>query len=155
VSFPWEKWDKRLRALAAEGLSASEIADRLCRESRLSLSRNGVIGRAHRKRIALTRGAGPRKRAERAAAVQAPTMVKKFTPAKAPLLPRARQSQPVAPTPVPVERDVARHSILTLGETCCRWIVGDPRTPFEAIYCGGRTIDELPYCGAHARKAYG
>ncbi len=155
MSFPWEKWDARLRALAAEGLSASEIADRLCRESRLSVSRNGVIGRAHRKHIALTRGTGPRKRAVRAAAVQATAKVKKFTPAKAPLLPRARQSQPVALTPVPVERDVGCRSILTLGETCCRWIVGDPRTPFADIYCGERTIDELPYCGAHACKAYG
>ena len=46
-----------------------------------------------------------------------------------------------------------RCSILELSEEKCHWPIGDPGTP-EFFFCGGRSIDGLPYCGYHSRIAY-
>jgi GcrA cell cycle regulator len=42
---------------------------------------------------------------------------------------------------------------LELNEDTCRWPIGDPATP-EFIFCGGKPLTGLPYCGYHSRVAY-
>jgi GcrA cell cycle regulator len=46
-----------------------------------------------------------------------------------------------------------RCTILELGEGKCRWPIGDPSAA-DFFFCGGKTIEGLPYCGYHARIAY-
>ena len=46
-----------------------------------------------------------------------------------------------------------RCSILELSEDKCHWPIGDPGTP-DFFFCGGKTIEGLPYCGYHSRVAY-
>jgi len=46
-----------------------------------------------------------------------------------------------------------RCSILELTEAKCHWPIGDPSSP-DFFFCGGKTIEGLPYCGYHSRIAY-
>jgi len=46
-----------------------------------------------------------------------------------------------------------RCSILELNECTCRWPIGDPSAA-DFFFCGGKTLDGLPYCGYHSRIAY-
>jgi len=46
-----------------------------------------------------------------------------------------------------------RCTILELTESKCKWPIGDPSSP-DFFFCGGRSIEGLPYCGYHARIAY-
>ena len=46
-----------------------------------------------------------------------------------------------------------RCTILELSESKCRWPIGDPSSP-DFFFCGGKTIEGLPYCGHHSRIAY-
>jgi GcrA cell cycle regulator len=40
-----------------------------------------------------------------------------------------------------------------LNDSKCHWPIGDPSSA-EFFFCGGRTIEGLPYCGYHSRIAY-
>jgi GcrA cell cycle regulator len=46
-----------------------------------------------------------------------------------------------------------RCSILELNDAKCHWPIGDPSSA-EFFFCGGKTIEGLPYCGYHSRIAY-
>jgi GcrA cell cycle regulator len=46
-----------------------------------------------------------------------------------------------------------RRTILELTENTCRWPVGDPGSP-DFFFCGGNTVNSLPYCSHHSRVAY-
>lgn len=46
-----------------------------------------------------------------------------------------------------------RKSIERLGETDCRFVVGDPQS-FDWYYCGGKALDGKPYCAAHYLRCY-
>jgi GcrA cell cycle regulator len=62
----------------------------------------------------------------------------------------------VAAEPQVVENIVPmgqRCSILELNESTCRWPIGDP-SAVDFFFCGGKTIEGLPYCGFHSRIAY-
>jgi GcrA cell cycle regulator len=145
------KW---LKKLWADGLSASQIAAELG-----GVSRNSVIGKVHRlglpgrpKRPA---GTIPRRRKPRSQgatirivrpAVRGNTALASthvFEPAHAP-------EPEVIENIIPIGQ---RCSTLELSEGKCRWPIGDPSTP-DFFFCGGKTIEGLPYCGYHARIAY-
>lgn len=59
------------------------------------------------------------------------------------------------PLPLPRADDVARLTFLELDEfRHCKFIVGDPKGPFEKQFCGHKRIDGLPYCEGHARRCF-
>jgi len=46
-----------------------------------------------------------------------------------------------------------RKTLLELSEDTCHWPVGDPGSP-EFFFCGGKSLQGLPYCAHHSRVAY-
>ena len=126
---------EQLKALWAEGLSASQIARVLG-----NVSRNAVIGKVHR--LGLAGRAGPA-RAER--------------PRSA--MPRKSVVHVAAPAPPIVEEDPIKledgnfATVLTINDRMCRWPIGDP-SENEFHFCGHKPKFGSPYCEAHARKAY-
>jgi len=151
---------EELRRLWSQGLSASQIADRLG-----GVSRNAVIGKAHR--LGLAKRPSPIKRGANAStAPRAPRRPRaKPTPS-----PTAAAAAPAdsAPTPAPRPalkprpRRIEAHEstpledpvgVLDLTERMCRWPIGHPGDP-EFRFCGARTVAGLPYCAAHAQRAY-
>src|SRR5579875_586565 len=46
-----------------------------------------------------------------------------------------------------------RKTLLELNDRTCHWPIGDPGSA-EFFFCGGETVNELPYCAYHARVAY-
>ena len=57
---------------------------------------------------------------------------------------------PPADEPIPLEQ---RKTIQTLEDGDCRWPIGDPVQ--EGFYfCGAEKVEGLPYCRAHALRAY-
>ncbi|MBU6321738.1 MAG: GcrA cell cycle regulator [Patescibacteria group bacterium] len=156
----------RLRALWDEGLSTAEIG------RRLGVSKNGVVGKAHRldlpARPSPIRREGPpgstprRSQPRRVAAgptlppllsasavSTAPPLVPPKLPAAAPTTtpvhaPAATQAQRLALPPSP--RAYGR------AITCC-WPIGEPGTrSFD--FCSAESVPGKPYCEQHAQMAY-
>jgi GcrA cell cycle regulator len=142
-----------LERYVAAGLSCSAIADALARQFHARLSRNAVIGKAHRIGLELLgmpgRPAGPRKpRANiQRVCVQA---VRKA---------RAEGPPSLVCEPIPDEV-LAPGEGLTLDELTphtCRWPYGDPQEK-TFRYCGKPGADfnrDLPYCPGHRVVANG
>ncbi len=140
-----------LKALWAEGLSTAEIG------RRLGISKNAVVGKAHR--LDLSPRPSPIRRSERAPGTPAPRVT---GPTLAPLPSRSEPSpvavasvarvhvEPKAPAPrrlaavvpVPVARIAA----------CC-WPVGEPGKP-GFHFCDAAAVAGKPYCAEHAQLAY-
>ena len=131
----------RIRALWAEGHSTAEIG------RKMGISKNAVVGKAHRLNLParpspIRRGSGE-KRASRPS-------VRRVTGPTLPALqsvPRPAVKAPVVLRPVPVQpRPAGRVS------SCC-WPLGEPGTP-EFRFCGDPTVPAKPYCEEHAALAY-
>lgn len=160
-----------LRGLWAEGHSTAEIG------RRMGVSKNAVVGKAHR----LTLPARPspiRREAEAPAAsnVSAGTTMPMATTSMAPrpAAPRPapaprevatpRPAAPVAASPVvtprpPVVAPPVQHRAPVLrtfpragARTCC-WPIGEPGTP-EFRFCTAEALSSKPYCSEHASVAY-
>lgn len=140
-----------LKALHADGLSASNIANEI------GCSRSAVIGKLFRLKLPSTRlkrfvnaSAAQKKRAERE---------QRYRGLAAHIVERA--SSPVEFTEAPPsiddlaipERQRVR-SVLELEHHHCRFPVGTPGTP-EAFFCGGEAIAGRPYCAAHWLRCIG
>jgi len=143
-----------LKKLWAEGLSASQIAGRLG-----GVTRNAVIGKVHRLglsgRATSSRSSAPRPRRNHAPRQHRAPSLTFGTRGNVALKPSYEAEYEPAPAPVaelviPLEE---RASILTLKESMCRWPIGDPGSA-DFFFCGGDTVNELPYCAYHARVAY-
>lgn len=157
---------ERLKALWAEGLSASQIAAELG-----SVTRNAVIGKVHR--LGLSGRAKPQVQTARPAAAQprpkAVAPVRTATthaprPAAMPLTvgalalkSEAAAALEAAPRILPaIEAETItyeRMSILNLTEQTCKWPIGDPGRP-DFFFCGRKSDSGIPYCAYHARIAY-
>jgi GcrA cell cycle regulator len=151
-----EERTERLKELWTEGLSASQIAAELGQD----VSRNAVLGKAHRLGLAQ----GESKRANSPRPCQPARPPDQPVPAEPPpqnnldLVPMTpnRPSAKAAELPlregaiVPQPEGV---TIMELREGVCRWPLGDPTTP-EFRYCGARAAECLPYCAQHAQMAY-
>ena len=157
----------RLRALWAEGLTTAEIG------RRLGISKNSVVGKAHR--LDLPARPSPirrdafhnvQRRAPAPRRVQGATLpplssaipTASGSPVSAGLdraLTRAIESTVDAGRPAaatrpglisPVARPVPR------GAVCC-WPIGEPGTP-AFHFCGAAAMSGKPYCASHAEIAY-
>jgi GcrA cell cycle regulator len=119
----------QLTRMWGEGLSTAEIG------KRLGISKNAVVGKAHRlhldSRPSPIKRIGPR-----------PAMPRSLVHTRPP-------AQPVvaAPAPRPAPR------IVELSSQSCRWPIGHPGDP-GFHFCTERAIQGKPYCVEHAAVAY-
>jgi GcrA cell cycle regulator len=144
--------DERISELTKlwnEGLSTAEIG------KMLGISKNAVVGKAHRLRLAarpspirrlVMRPSAPRMpRATRPAAIPSlPATVAMVAPAKPP-------AGVVAPQPVPRPR--IEVPAAQLSNQRCMWPVGHPGDG-DFHFCGDRALIGKPYCAAHCAVAY-
>jgi GcrA cell cycle regulator len=159
---------ERLRAFWAEGLSTAEIG------RRMGVSKNAVVGKAHR--LGLTARPSPIKRspggeAPRRTSIRrsvGPTLPPFSEPAEpepaalplvsmpmpVPLRVAIIPPAPVAPPPVhaPSLRSVGRSSGGGRVIPCC-WPIGEPGTR-SFRFCDSASAAGKPYCAEHAALAY-
>jgi GcrA cell cycle regulator len=147
---------ERLKELWGEGLSASQIAAELGGD----VSRNSVLGKAHRLGLAQGERKGastPRPRKPTRPLEPAPVV--ETSPENNPDSAQMILTQPTAEAAeTPLQRDVVVPraegvTIMELREAMCRFPLGDPTTP-EFRYCGAQAITDRPYCAHHAQIAY-
>ncbi|MDJ0389392.1 GcrA family cell cycle regulator [Roseomonas sp. E05] len=158
-----------LRALWAEGHSTAEIG------RRMGISKNAVVGKAHR--LSLPPRPSPIRREEASAPVPAPVaapepvaVAPNPAPAAAPVAPRPAAAaapalstlppatQPVAARPLPPRRPAPPPTAVVrpfqrVGSRSCCWPIGEPGTP-EFRFCTAEAIPSKPYCPEHAAVAY-
>ena len=161
-----EQQIQTLKQMWGHGHSASEIAAHMGN----GVSRNAVIGKAHR--LKLSAGAS-------ASATKGTVTVMGQRMTASPQVSNAtvKSSRPrvmLRPLPVlpvlpadTVAKIANKESIRAFegikrtegvavtraGERQCRWPVGDPRSP-DFRFCGCSVYESLPYCIDHARVAY-
>lgn len=125
-----------LRSLWMQGLTASQIAERLG-----GVSRNAVIGKAHR--LGLSARPSPIKR----------ETARTFPLHRAPSVPAAAAPAvaPAAPPQPPVQRPAAPPQ--AGGSKTCMWPVGDPKQA-DFHFCGAPAEPGRPYCSQHCAAAY-
>jgi GcrA cell cycle regulator len=143
-----------LKKLWGDGLSASQIAAELG-----GISRNSVIGKVHRLglsgRAKNPSATVPRQRKPRSHG----TLMRIARPGirgNTALAPLQSYEPELEPEPELIENIIPigqRCSILELNEGKCHWPIGDPSSS-DFFFCGGKTIEGLPYCGYHSRIAY-
>lgn len=128
-----------LSRLWESGYSASAIG-RI-----LGVSKNAVVGKAHRLRLASR--PSPIRRERRAPARR-----------RIPLLTRPVELRtPAEPTPAMAEprlvvRAEPKHRATGKGPHCL-WPIGDPREP-DFHFCNAPALDGKPYCSDHCSRAY-
>ena len=146
---------ERLRALWAEGHSTAEIG------RRMGISKNAVVGKAHRLNLParpspIRREAGD-PAAPRPAVVRAPrvvpggartTLPPVAQPAPAPVPMAVLPVAPPAPPPA-VVRPFPR---VASARACC-WPIGEPGQP-DFRFCAAAAMTSKPYCLDHAAVAY-
>lgn len=115
------------------GVSASDIAREIG-----AVSRNAVIGKAHRLGLCPRAALGKPRRARPAKATPAPRK-----PPVAVVLPKPPPVAPVAPVINYVP--IARVSFDQLESHHCRYPVGDPRSA-DFGFCGQTRVEGRPYC---------
>jgi GcrA cell cycle regulator len=139
---------ERLKALWAEGHSTAEIG------RRMGISKNAVVGKAHR--LNLSARPSPIRRETTAPATPRPAAVRAVRPMGAP----ARTTLPVAsaPTVAPVAVSAAQPAVVrafprvSASRSCC-WPIGEPgQSGFR--FCTAEALIGKPYCPEHAAVAY-
>jgi GcrA cell cycle regulator len=151
----------RLRALWAEGHSTAEIG------RRMGVSKNAVVGKAHR--LNLPARPSPIRRDSSGGAPRAPTPKRVTGPTLPPLpataapmptvLPPTPPSPAVAVEAAPTESQPARpvpvRAVVPRGlrvAACC-WPIGEPGTK-SFHFCDAEAAPGKPYCPEHAQLAY-
>ncbi|WP_448586820.1 GcrA family cell cycle regulator [Thermaurantiacus sp.] len=156
-----------------EGRSAAQIAEALGE----GLTRNAVIGKAHRLGLANRPQAGKGEvaqapqpqpdapaEAHRARKGEPPAdAVAPPEPAPAPAADAATEVAPPAgpePTAVPPAKKparaapkVTRVTLLDLNDRICKWPIGHPNEP-DFHFCGKPVAPGFPYCSDHCTIAY-
>jgi GcrA cell cycle regulator len=139
--------DEKLKTLKKEGLSASEIAARIGG----GLSRNAVLGRAHR--LGLCDKFVPKTRYIKPRPARTPPVLQRGASRDAlasppgPFPARPVSDALLEPDPAPEER-VRLHD---LRPHHCRWPIGDPREE-DFRFCGRKRVGPR-YCETHERRA--
>ena len=162
----------KLRVLWTEGLSTAEIG------RRMGISKNAVVGKAHR--LLLTSRPSPIRREPDGTRAARPAAPKRLTgptlpslaahavPMPAPMPPsgsrgdagiasRAADGDPAQPAraepalrPILAARPLGSERRRTI--TCC-WPIGEPGTR-SFRFCDDESVTGKPYCAAHAALAY-
>lgn len=131
-----------LRALWAEGLSTAEIG------RRMGISKNAVVGKAHR--LNLPPRPSPIRRegasTPRPAATRPPAAVR-------PVTPRPPRPAAAVPTPAPAPASSPPAVVRRIGTRSCSWPIGEPGTR-GFHFCGQEALPGKPYCAEHAAIAY-
>jgi len=120
-----------LRKLWGEGKTAAEIAKELGE----GVTRNAVIGKAHR--LKLSSRVSPIQ--QNAKKIKANTRVAAAPPRR-----------PTKKVPIYLGKQVQMED---LRDRMCRWPNGDPQGD-DFSFCGCRTVEGTPYCADHAAIAY-
>lgn len=128
----------KLRTLWAEGLSTAEIG------RRLNISKNAVVGKAHR--LNLPSRPSPIRRTEG----DAPPRAAAPKRAQGPTLPPLAASMGA---PVPQLRAIIPTPKYTMRATPCCWPIGEPGKP-SFHFCNASAMAGKPYCEEHAAIAY-
>ena len=128
----------KLRTLWAEGHSTAEIG------RRLNISKNAVVGKAHR--LNLPPRPSPIRRHE-GESTPRPSIPKR---AQGPTLPPLSASMG---SPVPVLRAVMPTPKYSQRATPCCWPIGEPGKP-SFHFCNANSVAGKPYCEEHASVAY-
>jgi len=149
ASFDWtDDTIARLRVLWDEGHATAEIG------RRMGISKNAVVGKAHRLRLPARPSpirmpvAGSERQARLPRPPRpAPSLMPPPPPPPPPAAGRGGPMRPVKapPAPLPVRAGPS-------GQPCC-WPLGDPGQPGFRFY-GDGTAPGRPYCPEHAGLAY-
>jgi GcrA cell cycle regulator len=142
-----------LRALWAEGHSTAEIG------RRLGVSKNAVVGKAHRldlparpspiRRDGTGTGLPRRSMPRRVAGPTLPPLS-----STQPLVPMAQTVVMVRPKPVAPPPRVQAVPPRPYGRlVACCWPIGEPGTR-EFRFCDAESVPGKPYCAEHAQLAY-
>lgn len=115
-----DKRVEQLQELWGAGKTAAEIAKDLGD----GLTRNAVIGKAHRLGLS-----------------------GRVTPVQ------KKIDKPLPPESTDILAKNGGISLLELTEQTCRYPYGDPKKP-KFHFCGGDALPGVPYCGEHAELAY-
>ncbi|PZQ55940.1 MAG: GcrA cell cycle regulator [Phenylobacterium zucineum] len=134
---------ERLKALWADGLSASQVAKQLG-----GVTRNAVIGKVHRLGLA-GRAAGGRIARPRPACSPRP---------RRPAAPRVAPRAPMiaAPVAAPAPAPEGPGLIASMSDLCghlCKWPIGDPKSA-DFSFCGRPKDGAGPYCAGHGAAAF-
>lgn len=120
---------EQLKQLWAEGLSASQIANKMG-----GVTRNAVIGKVHR--LGLAGRATP--------AAPKPKITSKF-------------EEPVSKsTNLGLDQlypGLDKPTVSSIGGNQCKWPIGDP-TSEDFHFCGQPAVDGKPYCAYHSQIAF-
>ena len=120
---------EKLKQLWGNGMTAAQIAEVIG-----TVSRNAVIGKAHRLGLSTSKKPAPR-------------------PLHQPMMPRPRKVAP-PPPPVPVPRPQPDVNAEDLPwHRRCQWPIGHPGEQ-DFHFCGDVAIGGKPYCSAHCSSAY-
>ena len=141
----------RLRTLWAEGVSTAEIG------RRLGVSKNAVVGKAHR--LLLAARPSPIRRGVKIKAPRPAPVRRLVGPTLPTMAPASVERPPVvappppppAPSPAPVLRAVHRAPGGRL--VACCWPIGEPGTR-SFHFCDAESLPGKPYCAPHAALAY-
>ena len=140
----------RLRAFWAAGVSTAEIG------RRLGVSKNAVVGKAHR--LSLAARPSPIRRGTVDETPKRPAVRRVVGATLAPIALAAAEPKPlvVAPPPAvvsppPILRAVHRAPGGRL--VACCWPIGEPGTR-SFRFCDAESLPGKPYCSAHAALAY-
>jgi GcrA cell cycle regulator len=135
------------------GMTASQIAEQLGE----GVTRNAVIGKAHR--LGLEARPSPVKPGEEeSAAAPAPAPAAASAPAAAPAAaiaapaPAPAAARPVAKKPARGGK-AAKTTLLDLNEKICKWPIGHPGDA-DFHFCGKPSQAGFPYCTEHCLVAY-
>ena len=141
-----------LTRLWGEGLTTAEIG------KRLGISKNAVVGKAHR--LHLPARPSPIKRTGPRPTVYRPATPRQPSAPRAPQAPReprapsqSAQTSAAALRALANQPSAKRMPMMALSASTCRWPIGDPGDN-EFHFCGERSLDGKPYCSAHASIAY-
>lgn len=162
MGWKWtEAADERLKQLVEQGMSCSQVADVLNGEFRVSLSRNAVIGRAHRIEHAtgkkLSRAVAPKKATAGAPRAGKPVVI---APRSKPVPSMAGDTGGFRMPKVRLKYRPRKAPELKPGRVCgiveltgCKWAVGfDQHVAGGHLFCNAELHDER-YCEFHAAQS--
>ncbi len=144
---------ERLRGLWAEGYSTAEIG------RRMGISKNAVVGKAHR--LNLPSRPSPIRREPGGRASRPPQPRRVTGPTLPPLATAAAPAAAEAAAPTPVEamlrepavRNTPRPAWRSTRPLTCSWPLGEPGTA-SFRFCDDDAVPGKPYCERHAAIAY-